>query len=126
MWGSVWGKFGECGKVCWGVRVGEGRCGEAFGVWGKIRGDVEGVKKCGRVYGVSVESVGKCVGCGEGEGEVWGVWGKVTGKVRVKRSVGECMRLVWRVRESLLRCGERRGGCEEDKGRCGGCKKSEG
>ena len=55
--------MGECGKVCWGV--GEVRV-EVCGVWGKVRRDVAGVKKCGemcgKVYGVSVEGVGKCVG----------------------------------------------------------------
>ena len=39
----MWGKI-------WGVGEGKGKCG--------------GVKKCGRVYGVSVESVGR----GEGRG----------------------------------------------------------
>ena len=39
--------------------------GKVWEVLGKVRGDVGGVKKCGRVYGASKESVGKCV-------EVWG------------------------------------------------------
>ena len=33
-----------------------------MGMLGKVRRDVEGVKKCGRVDGESVKSVGKCVG----------------------------------------------------------------
>ena len=56
MWGSVLG-----------CRGGEER---GMGVWGKVRGDVGCVKNCGgmcgRVYGLSVENVGKCVGWGEG------------------------------------------------------------
>ena len=36
------------------------------------------MKKCGRVYGVSL---GKCIE--EVGGEVWGVWGKVRGDVGV-------------------------------------------
>ena len=50
---------GECGEVCWG---GEGR---SKGCMGEGKGRCGGVKKCGRVYGVRVESVGRCV-------EVWG------------------------------------------------------
>ena len=53
-----------------GVGKGKGRCG--------------GVKKCGRVYGVSMEGVVKCVGVwgrsSEGYGgceEVWGRCGRV-------------------------------------------------
>ena len=42
---------GGCGKVCWGV--------------GQVTEDVGGAEKCGRVYEVIVEGVGKCV-------EVWG------------------------------------------------------
>ena len=33
-----------------------------MGRMGEGKGKCEGVKKCVRVYGVSVESVGKCVG----------------------------------------------------------------
>ena len=55
MWESVLGCGGSKGRGTGGVREGKEKC--------------EGVKKCGvmcgRVYGVSVESVGKCV-------EVWG------------------------------------------------------
>ena len=49
VWGNVWesvlGEFGGCEKVCWenkrrGMGEDKRRCG--------------GVKKCGRVYGVSV------------------------------------------------------------------------
>ena len=57
-----------------------GDVGKYVGVWGKVRKDVWGVEKCGKVYGVSGEvcwRVGK--GCGEGNGvdvgkcvEVWG------------------------------------------------------
>ena len=50
-----------------------GDVGKCVGVWGEVRKDVWGVKKCGRVYGVSGEV------CGEGNGgdvgkcvEVWG------------------------------------------------------
>ena len=50
--------MGKCGKVCWGVREGEGRCGigvrKCVWMWGK----------CGRVYGVSV---GSMLGRGGGE-----------------------------------------------------------
>ena len=59
MWGSVLG----CGG-------GEKR---GWGVWRKVRRVVGFVKKCGRVYGVSV---GKCVGevrrevCGKVRGDV--------------------------------------------------------
>ena len=46
-------------------------------VWG-VRRAVRGVKKCGgmcgRVYGVSVESVRKCVGVWESYG--WGSWSR--------------------------------------------------
>ena len=41
--------------------------GEAWEVWGKVRGDVRGVKKCGGSVGVGMEGVGKCVGRGGGE-----------------------------------------------------------
>ena len=44
-----------------GCGGGEGR---GMGVWRKVRGEVRGVKKCERAYGVSV---GKCVG----------VWGEI-------------------------------------------------
>ena len=53
------------GEVCWGVEEVRRE------VWGKVRGDVGCVKNCGgmcgRVYGLSVENVGKCVGVGEVE-----------------------------------------------------------
>ena len=50
-WENVWN---ECGKVCWSM-------GEVRGeVWGEGKDRCGGVKKCGRVYGVSVEGVGKC------------------------------------------------------------------
>ena len=38
----------ECGKVCWGVDEVRGK---VCGVWGKVRGDVGCVKKCGSVWG---------------------------------------------------------------------------
>ena len=55
---------------------------KVWGVWGKVRRDVRGVKKCGgmceRVHGISVESVRKCVGVWEsyGGGGSWirGSW----------------------------------------------------
>ena len=47
---SVEGVGNWCGKVCWGVGRGMGKC---VGVWGEVRGSV------GR-------GVGKCIGvCGE-------------------------------------------------------------
>ena len=71
-------------------------------MWGKVRGDAEGLKKCG-------ESAGKCVGVwgerygGCGEGEMGGVnkCGKRYGRVygEVCRGVGEVRRKVWGCRE---------------------------
>ena len=46
--------------------------GEAWGVWGKVRGDVRGVKKCGKV-----------------SGEVWRVWGSVLDVGEVRRNLGK-------------------------------------
>ena len=45
------GGVGKCGKMCWGVKEGDGRCGvgKCVRMWGR----------CGKVYGVSV---GKYVG----------------------------------------------------------------
>ena len=53
--------------------LGYGGGGEkGMGLWGEVRSDMRGVKKCGgmcgRVYGVSVESVRKCVGVWESYG----------------------------------------------------------
>ena len=48
MWESVLGCRGDEGRGMGGVGEDKRRCG--------------GVKKCGGVYGVSLESVGKCVG----------------------------------------------------------------
>ena len=61
VWESVWGEFGE---VCWG---GGGRS------MGEGKGSFRGVKKCVRVYGVSV---GKCVGVWGRSGERYGGCGK--------------------------------------------------
>ena len=49
---------------------GEERSGERYGgVWGKVRGDVGGVKKCGKLrWGVGI-----------GEGRGMGVWGRGDG-----------------------------------------------
>ena len=62
--------------MCWGM--GEVRR-KVWGVWGKVRRDVRGVKKCGgmcgRVYEVSVESVRKCVEVWESYGWGGGGWG---------------------------------------------------
>ena len=56
------------------------------------------MEKCGRVYGVSMENAGKCVG-------VWAeVWGKVYGV-----SVEVC----WDVGRGEGRCGKRYGRCAE-------------
>ena len=48
-------------------------------MWGKVRRDVRGEKKCGgmcgRVYGVSVENVRKCVDVWESYGWGGGGWG---------------------------------------------------
>ena len=44
----------------------KGKCGGV--VWGSVG------ERCGRMYGVSVKGVGKCVGVW---GKVWRVWGKV-------------------------------------------------
>ena len=54
-----------CGRA-YGVSVGEGeeRCGERYEGVGEGKGRCGGVKKCGRVYGVSV------LGCGGGEKRV--------------------------------------------------------
>ena len=60
VWESVWGEFGE---VCWG---GGGR---SMGRMGEGKGRCEGVKKCVRVYVVSVE---KCVGVWGRSGERYG------------------------------------------------------
>ena len=55
---------------------------KGMGVWGKVRRNVRGVKKCGRmcgrVYGVSVESVRKFVGVWESYGWEggWGSWSR--------------------------------------------------
>ena len=78
MWGnveSVWGECRGCEELCWGMGGGKERCRERCGrvygevcwgvggeeggvgkcavVWGEIREDVGGVKRCGKVYGVS-------------------------------------------------------------------------
>ena len=61
---------GRCGKVYWGAREGEGRCGERCGVmlesvWGG----------CGEMWGKLREDVGRGEGeCG-GCGKCVGVWG---------------------------------------------------
>ena len=41
--------MGKCGKVCWGVREGEGRCGK-------------GVRKCVRMWESVWGNMGKYVG----------------------------------------------------------------
>ena len=41
MWESVLGECGGDGKVCWGV----GEVRGDVGVWGEVRGDVDGVNK---------------------------------------------------------------------------------
>ena len=43
---KVWGEEGGCGEVCWGVRVGKGRCWEKCGpeIWGKC------IERCGEVH----------------------------------------------------------------------------
>ena len=68
---------GECGKVRRGVGIGEGKSmgGVGKGKWGfeQVRGEVA----YGKVHGVSVEGVQKCVG--EVRREVWG---------KVKEDVG--------------------------------------
>ena len=76
VWESVWGEFGEVCRVDGGRSMGEGkkRCG--------------GVKKCVRVYGVSVESVGKCVG-------VWGKSGKRYGGVGESKEICGGHEEVW-------------------------------
>ena len=61
----MWGKI-------WGVGEGKRKCG--------------GVKKCGRVYGVSGESVGR------GEGEVWGCEERCWGLRGGEKNMGKCMR----------------------------------
>ena len=80
-----------------GVRKCRAKCGE----------------NCGRVYGVNVEAVGKCVGVGEkrfGErceellGEV--CWGAGGGEVDVGRGVGKCVGVWGDVREMCGGCGK--------------------
>ena len=66
---------GKIGKFLVVWEVGSSR------LWGnmeEVRKCVTGWERCGRVYGVSVEGVGKCV-------EVWG---------RVEKEWGRC-RIVW-------------------------------
>ena len=68
MWESVWGERGKFGA--WGeVRK---EVGKGMGVWGKVRGDMEGVKKCGgrcgRVYGGECGKVLWGVGIDAGRG----------------------------------------------------------
>ena len=67
--GGGLGKYGEryggCRKVCWvwGEVRRDVEKGIVWGVRGKVRVDVGGVKKweerCGRVYGVSVQGMGQ-------------------------------------------------------------------
>ena len=76
---------GKCGKVCWGVREGEGRCGVSVGIWGKMWKSVCGER--GKVYwgvgGAEERCREKYGGVGEGKRrcgrckEVWGWCGRV-------------------------------------------------
>ena len=83
------GGVGKCGKMCWGVREGEGRCGIGVGkcirMWGR----------CGKVYGVSV-------------GKYVGAWGEVRKKVgkgmeEGKRRCGMCKEVWGKVWKSVWR-----------------------
>ena len=67
--------------------------GDVGKVWGKIKegGGEEVWGRYGRVYGESVESVGKCVGVWGGERRGMGD----VGKVRGDRSVGKVWESVW-------------------------------
>ena len=72
MW-RVWGSVLECGK-------GEGDVGRGiWEVWGKVWGDVGGVKKCG---GRCRRLWGSVFRCGRGEGRCRKWCGKVKGEVR--------------------------------------------
>ena len=82
MW-RVWESVLGCGE-------GGGRCGKRHGGMGKVRRDVGGAKKCGRVYGVSM---GKCVEVRGRRGQMWReLWGK-------------CGEMCWYVGKGKRRCG---------------------
>ena len=59
-----------------------GDVGRGMGGVGKVRGDVRGVKKCGKV-----------------SGEVWRVWGSVLDVGEVRRNLGKGMGEWEKVRE---------------------------
>ena len=91
------------GKGDGGLGRGGIEYGVSVGVWESVLG-------CGRVYGVSVEGVRKCVKC-------IGVWKDV--RKRIGECVGKCVEVWGEVRD-----GVRRGvGGVKDAVECGGCGK---